>query len=125
MNDYTIIILFGFIFFIANLAGGYHLDEQLKCPQNKKHTIVISKDYKKYFLFSYKKRRHKFLKVAYILEVAGYVEFLITLIAAGTFWLLKYIPNKNITLIIFFFGFEGANTIFSLSMYIYYKIKYK
>lgn len=117
-------LYFGFVFLIANLAGGYHLDEQVKYPHNKIHTIIIPQKNKKYFMFSNKKRRREYLKAAYIFEITGYVEFLISLIATGALWLFKY-PYKSITLIIFFFCIEGINTIYLLSMYTYYKIKYK
>jgi hypothetical protein len=127
MNTNILIILFGFIILLSNLAGGYHLDEQVKYPHNKIHAIAIPKEYKKYFMFSYKKRRREYLKAAYIFEIIGYVEFLISLIVAGTLWLFNYpldYPNRIVMLIITF-SLVGINEIYVLSMYTYYKIKYK
>lgn len=124
MNDYNIIVLFGFILLIGNLAGGYHIDDQVRYPHNKRHIISIPKEHKFLFMFSNKKRRHEFLRAAYILEIIGYIEFLISLIVTGTFLILGLIPNNTVTLIVLFFAL-GTDEIFSMSIYIYYKIRYK
>ena len=124
MNKAICFILSGILPFIVNLFGGFHLDEQVNYPNDNKHLIKISKENKKYFYFENKKTRQYFFRWSVIMEKAGYVESLISVITT----VVSLIINNEPALIVSFtviFTFLGVDLLYAMVVYAYYKIKFK
>lgn len=106
---------------LSCLAGGYHIDEQVNYPYNK-HATVIPQRYKGYFFFKNKKTRHKYLKAALLIEIIGYIEFVLSLLSTLIFILIKSFPNNMVILLIVILG---CDDLFAFIIYVSYKIKFK
>lgn len=116
LNNMMNFIYFGIATFIANMSGGYRLDEQVKYPFEKSHIIKLSNGVKKFFIFKNKNRIH-FFRAAVIQQIFGYFQLIFCVI-------LGFIPNHNISLILLGSVF-GLEVIYTLFVVIYYKVKYK
>ena len=93
-------LIIGAVFLICDFSGGYRLDEQVNYPSNGKHSIKISNNFKKIFIFQRKKNRQLFFKAAVIQQIIGYIQFLFWWLLAVLIFFTEYHPNKNLILIL-------------------------
>ena len=120
---FAYLMLFGAVYLIGCLAGGYHLDEQVNHPHNKKHTVLLSRKAKRFFLFKNKSRRHDFLKAAYIEELSGYIGFAAFLLAAGVCRIFDFHPDSMV-LIAVTMSVLSVSLASDIAIYLYYRKKY-
>lgn len=79
---------------------------------------------RKYVFLIDKKYKHECLRAAYIQEIAGYIEFLIAMIVTAVLLIIDYVPVWTITFAVIF-TVLGADLLYTMVVYSYYKIKYK
>lgn len=120
MMEPIIIISFSCGLLIENLCGGYRMDEQISYPHDGKHSMIVPKKLKKFVFLN----RTECLRTAFIIEIVGYIEFLISIIFLAICLILNYYPEKE--LIRMTFGIiMMINGLYVISISIYYRIKFK
>lgn len=123
MDKNLVIAFYGILLLVGNISGGYRLDEQLNYPHDNKHSIAITKRRRKYLFLIDKRHKRECLRAAYIQEMAGYIEFLISIIITTIFMILNIKPVAIIEIIIF--TVFGIDELYTMIVYFYYRIKYK
>jgi hypothetical protein len=122
MRDIIFILTTSIGLFIGNLSAGYRLDEQVSYPSDGKHTIKISRQFKRFFVFQRKKNRHLFFKAAVIQQIIGYGQLLFWWLIAMLIFITGYRPDKEVMLIL-----AGIiccpQIIYTLIVLLFYKIK--
>lgn len=92
-------------------------------PHDNKHSIKLSKRMRKYIFLIDKEHKHECLRVAYIQEIAAYIEFLISIVASVVFLIINYVPVSTVTIGVFI-AVLGIDGLYTIVVYFYYRIKF-
>lgn len=119
-----IFVFYGILLLVCNISGGYRLDEQLNYPHDDKHSIKLSKGMRKYIFLIDKNHKHECLRAAYIQEIVGYIEFLISIVVTVVLLIIGYVPVWTVTITVIF-TVLGIDVLYTMVVYFYYKVKFK
>lgn len=89
--DIFYIIVFDIGILIQCLCQGYRMDEQTYYPHDGKHSIVVPKKLKRFVFLN----KIECLRVAFIMEIVGYIEFTVIAILFIAFSILNSFPDRE------------------------------